>query len=408
MPVYEYRGLNTKGKQVKGVEDAETQRALRAALKGKGIFLTEAWEGAAGKPAREEREIDLAQSLQRIKATDISVLTRQMATLVRAGIPLVEALDAMLDQVEKVKLRRILAEVKEQVKEGSAFAEALERHPKVFNRLYVNMVRAGEAAGTLDVVLARLADFTEGQVKLRNKVSSTMAYPAIMLLMGVGIVTFLFIVVIPKVTAILEDLEVALPLTTQIMIGLSDFMGSYWWVLALLIGSGTFFGRRYLRTDKGKANWDRVALKLPLFGGLVRMMAVSRFTKTMATLLSSGVPLLTAMEIVKNVMDNVVLQEVVEQARVAIREGQDIAGPLKRSGQFPPMVTHMIAVGERSGQLEAMLENVSDAYDTQVENRINALTALLEPLMIVGMGMGTAFILFSILLPILKINESIQ
>ncbi len=408
MPVYEYRGLNTKGKQVKGVEDAESVRALKAALKAKGIFLTEAWEGNKAAPKAADRDIDLKQYLSRIKTTDIAILTRQLATLVRAGIPLVEALDALVDQIEKVKLRRIMAQVKEQVKEGGAFADALAAHPEVFNRLYVNMVRAGEAAGTLDVVLERLADFTESQVRLRGKITSTMAYPAIMAVVGVLIVTFLFVVVIPKITAVLHDLEVSLPLTTQIMIGLSEFVNDYKWPLLIVIG-GTIYGvRRYLKTEEGKNRWDRFILKVPVFGGLVRMMAVSRFTSTLATLLSSGVPLLTALDIVKNVLNNVVLQEVVDQARIAIREGEDIAGPLKRSGQFPPMVTHMIAVGERSGQLEAMLENVSNAYETQVENRINALTALLEPAVIIMMGLGAAFILFSILLPILRINESIQ
>lgn len=408
MPVYEYKGLNTKGKQVKGVEDAESVRTLRGVLKAQGIFLTEAWEASSAEAPKKDRDVDFKQLLTRIKASDIAVLTRQMATLLRAGIPLMDTLEALLDQVEKVKLRRILAEVKEQVKEGSAFADALQKHPSVFSRLYINMVRAGEAAGTLDVVLQRLADFTESQVKLRNKISSSMAYPVIMMLMGSGIVSFLFVYVIPKVTAILTDLEVSLPLSTQIMIGLSNFLQGYWWLLLGVVGGSIYGARRYLRTKKGHDQWDRFVLKVPLFGGLVRMMAVSRFTKTLATLLSSGVPLLTALEIVENVLNNVVLSDVVGSARVAIREGQDISGPLKRSGQFPPMVTHMIAVGERSGQLESMLVNVSDAYDTEVENRVNALTSLLEPLMIVGMGLVTAFILFSILLPILKINESIQ
>lgn len=408
MPVFEYKGLNTKGKPVKGVQDAENLRALKSVLKGQGIFLTEAFEERKGESPVQDRDIDLKQLLSRVKPSDVAVLTRQLATLIRAGIPLVESLDALLDQVEKVKLKRILAQVKEEVREGSSFADALEKHPKVFTRLYVNMVRAGEAAGTLDVVLVRLADFTDSQVKLRSKISSTMAYPAIMTLVGTGIVAFLFVVVIPKVTQILTDLNVTLPLTTQILIGFSAFMADYWWLLLLVVGGGVYGLRRWLNTEQGRDRWDQLILRVPVFGGLTRMMAVSRFTKTLATLLASGVPLLLALEIVKNVLNNTVLQAVVEQARIAIREGEDIAGPLKRSGQFPPMVTHMIAIGERSGQLESMLENVSDAYDNQVENRVNALTALLEPVMIVSMGMVVAFILFSILMPILKISESIQ
>ena len=260
----------------------------------------------------------------------------------------------------------------------------------------------------LDVVLARLADFTSSQVKMRGKLSSTMAYPLVMAVIGLGIVSFLFVYVIPKVTSILTDLEVALPLTTQILITVSTFAGNWWWAMALALGGSIWGFRRYVHTEDGRIWYDRTLLRLPVFGSVVRMMAVSRFAKTLGTMLTSGVPLLTAMDIVKAVVNNVVLGEVVENAREAIREGASIAEPLRSSGHFPPMVTHMIAVGERSGQLEEMLNTVADAYDTQVEQRLNALTAMLEPLMIVGMGGVVTFILFSILLPILRINEAIQ
>jgi len=394
--------------QGRGVQDAENVKALKGILKGQGIFLTEAFEDSKGKAQAQDRDIDLKQLFSRVRPVDIAVLTRQLATLVKAGIPLVESLEALLDQIEKVKLRRIFAQIKEEVREGSSFADALEKHPKIFTRLYVNMIRAGEAAGSLDVVLIRLSDFMENQNKIRGKVSSAMSYPAIMTVMGTGIVIFLFIVVIPKVTTILTDLEVALPLPTQILIGLSAFLAQFWWLL-LLLGGGLFFGvRKYLSTAEGRASRDRFMLKVPIFGPLGRMMAVSRFARTLATLLSSGVPLLTALDVVKNVLENVVLQGVIEQARVAIREGEDIASPLRKSGEFPPIMTHMIAIGEKSGQLESMLQNVSDAYDNQVENKVNSLTSLLEPLMIVGMGGVVVFILFSILMPILRINESIQ
>ena len=417
MAVYEYRGINTKGKNVRGVRDADSVKALKTLLKGDGVFLTEAFEerGArAGKVRRRKTsgvgstEIDFKRLLSRVKLMDVAILTRQIAVLLRAGIPLVEALGALVEQTEKEKLKKVLSQVKEEVNEGTSFAESLGRHPKVFSNLYVNMVRAGESSGTLDLVLMRLADFTASQVKLRGKLASTMSYPAIMTVIGVGIVGFLFVYVIPKVTAILLDLEVALPLTTQVLIAVSGFAGDWWWLMALLLIAAVLAFRRYKRTPEGREWYDGALLRLPLIGPMVRMMSVSRFAKTLGTMLQSGVPLLTAMDIVKAVLNNVVLGEVVEDARAAIREGESIAEPLRRSGHFPPMVTHMIAVGERSGQLEEMLTTVSDAYDTQVEQRLNALTALLEPVMIVGMGAVVTFILFSILLPILKINESIQ
>ena len=392
MPVYEYRGINTKGKHTRGVRDADSVKALKGILKRDGVFLTEAFEerrgggassdaASTGRAARS-RDIDFKRMFSRVKIMDVAILTRQLAVLLRAGIPLVDALGALVDQTEKEKLKKAVSQVKEEVNEGHSFADALEKHPRIFSNLYVNMVRAGETSGTLEVVLLRLADFTQAQVKLRSKISSTMAYPIVMSGVGVIIVAFLFIYVIPKITGILTDLEVALPLTTQILIAMSRFAGNWWWLIFLVLAGAIYGFRRWKNSPKGKASWDRNILKVPVFGALIRMMAVSRFAKTLGTLLTSGVPLLVAMDIVKAVVNNVLMVAVVEEARQAIREGASIAEPLKRSGQFPPMVTHMIAVGERSGQLEEMLMNVSDAYDTQVEDRLNALTSLLEPMMI--------------------------
>jgi general secretion pathway protein F len=266
------------------------------------------------------------------------------------------------------------------------------------------MIRAGESSGALDVVLVRLADFTEAQAQLRNKIIGAMLYPAIMLVVGIAIVSILFVVVIPKVTKIFEDMNVALPWTTRILIGVSSFARDYWYVLVAALPLLALGIRRWMRTARGRARWDRLKLRAPIFGELVRMLALARFAKTLATLLASGVPLLTAMDIVKNVVSNTLLADVIDHARDAIREGESIAAPLRRSGQFPPLVYHMIAIGERSGQLEEMLQNVARSYEAQVEMRIGALTSLLEPVMIVCMGGGVAFIVFSILMPIMQLN----
>jgi general secretion pathway protein F len=266
------------------------------------------------------------------------------------------------------------------------------------------MIRAGESSGALDVVLVRLADFTESQAQLRNKILAAMLYPAIMVVVGIAIVGILFVVVIPKVTKIFEDMNVALPWTTRILIGVSSFARDFWYVVLVALPLLVLGVRRFVHTPRGRAWWDRTQLRAPVFGELIRMLALSRFAKTLATLLASGVPLLTAMDIVKNIVSNTLLAGVIDNARDAIREGESIAAPLKRSGQFPPLVYHMIAIGERSGQLEEMLRNVAKSYEAQVEMRIGALTSLLEPVMIVAMGGGVAFIVFSILMPIMQLN----
>jgi general secretion pathway protein F len=426
MPVFEYSGLTEAGKNVRGVKDAENRKVLRSLLRKDGIFLTDvrAAEGAAiaavssssssSRPATGKielsgqglsREVDLRQVFgSRVSGQDLAIATRQLATLIGAGITLVDALTALVDQIEQPRLKRIIGIVRQKVNEGSSLADALGEHPKVFTTLYVNMIRAGESSGALDVVLVRLADFTEAQAALRNKIMGAMLYPAIMLLVGVGIVGILFIVVIPKVTTIFADMNVTLPWTTQILITTSTFARDYWYLMLAAIPLFVWAMRRYLKTTRGRAWWDRTKLNAPIFGELVRMLSLARFAKTLATLLSSGVPLLTALDIVKNIVNNSILSKVIEDARDAIREGESIAAPLKRSGQFPPLVHHMIAIGEKSGQLEEMLQNVARSYDAQVEVRVSALTSLLEPIMIVGMGVGVAFIVFSILMPIMQLN----
>ncbi|HVI24481.1 MAG TPA: type II secretion system inner membrane protein GspF [Myxococcales bacterium] len=426
MPVFEYSGLTEAGKNVRGVKDAENRKVLRSLLRKDGIFLTDvrAAEGAAiaavssssssSRPATGKielsgqglsREVDLRQVFgSRVSGQDLAIATRQLATLIGAGITLVDALTALVDQIEQPRLKRIIGIVRQKVNEGSSLADALGEHPKVFTTLYVNMIRAGESSGALDVVLVRLADFTEAQAALRNKIMGAMLYPAIMLLVGLGIVGILFIVVIPKVTTIFADMNVSLPWTTQILITTSTFARDYWYLMLAAIPLFVWAMRRYLKTTRGRAWWDRTKLNAPIFGELVRMLSLARFAKTLATLLSSGVPLLTALDIVKNIVNNSILSKVIEDARDAIREGESIAAPLKRSGQFPPLVHHMIAIGEKSGQLEEMLQNVARSYDAQVEVRVSALTSLLEPIMIVGMGVGVAFIVFSILMPIMQLN----
>lgn len=408
MAVFEYRGIQIEtGKAVKGYRDADNAKALRALLRKEGIMLTLANEEGEQKK-KSKREIDFFAIFRRISAADIAVMTRQLATLVRAGVPLVDSISALTEQVEKEQLVRVLSAVRETLNEGTSFAKSLEMHPKVFPPLYVNMVAAGEASGTLENVLERLADFMEGQARLKGKVVSALAYPVLMMIIGGLLVGFLMVAVVPKVTTIFENLGQTLPWNTRLLIFASNTIGDYWWLLILLtVISGVGF-QRWKASPVGRMRWDIMQLRWPVFGRLNLLVAVARFTRTLSTLLSSGVPLLKAMEIGRNVLGNAKLEGVVTEAIGSIREGESIAEPLKRSGAFPPMVIHMIAVGERTGQLEAMLENVSRAYESDVETRVTALTSLLEPVMILALGAVVGFIAMSILMPLMQMNQLVQ
>ena len=404
MAVYKYKGVTSAGKTVKGIRDADNVRTLQGLLKKDGIFPTEV-EQQKDSQLKTSREIDLKRLTARVSTRDLSVITRQLSTLLHAGVTLVESLAAMVEQTDNEKLKLVLSQVKQRVNEGSSLADALGQHQKVFPDLYCNMVRAGESSGALDVVLTRLADFTENQAKLRSKIIGALTYPAIMSMIGLGILSILMVVVIPKITKIFEDRKATLPIPTKILLAISNFVRDYWWLLLLLVVIFVFSMVKYVKTDKGRLRWDRLMLDMPIVGKIQRMLSISRFSKTLSTLLQSGVPLLNALGIVRNIVNNRILALAIDDARVSIKEGESIAAPLKRSGEFPPLVIHMIAVGERTGQLEEMLNNVADSYQDQAENRINALTTLLEPLMIVFMGGAVGFMVVSILLPIMQLNE---
>lgn len=407
MAVFEWRGIDARGKEIRGVRDADNVKVLRSLLKKDGILLTQALEGSVARQAKA-REIDFGKLFRRVSTLDVAMATRQFATLLKSGVPLVESMSALIDQMENPELKAAFTQTRDKVNEGSSLHEALRQHPAIFAPIYVNMVEAGEASGTLEAVLGRLADFLEGQARLQSKVQSALAYPAFMALMGMATVSIMMVVVVPKVTAIFEDFEQALPWYTRLLIFTSELVTGYWWALAMLMGAGVYSFRRWRGTKEGRARWDAWILRAPLFGKLALMVAVARFSRTLATLLKAGVPLLRAMEITRNVLGNVELMRVVEDAASSIREGESIAEPLKRSKKFPPIVTHMIAIGERSGQLEEMLENVAASYDAQVEARVQMMTALLEPMMIVLMGGISGFIAFSILMPLMRMNEFIQ
>jgi general secretion pathway protein F len=408
MAVFAFRGIESQtGKAVKGFRDADSPKALRAVLRREGVLLTEATKENK-RLEKSGKNVDLFAFFKRPGAGDVAVLTRQLATLVRAGIPLVESISALVDQTEKESLVKVLTALREDLREGTAFARSLEKHPKVFVPLYVNMVAAGEASGTLEAVLERLADFMEDQARLKGKITSALAYPVLMTIIAGALVGLLMVAVVPKVTSIFENLGQELPWYTRLLITVSDALANFWWLILMVIG-GLFFGfRRWVATPQGRLKWDTFRLRVPVFGRLNLLVAVARFSRTLSTLLASGVPLLVAMDIVRNVMGNRVLEDVVKDAIASIREGESIAEPLKRSGQFPPMVTHMITVGEKSGQLEEMLVNVSKAYESDVDTKVATLTSLLEPLVIVVMGGMVGFIAMAILMPLVQMNQLVE
>jgi general secretion pathway protein F len=408
VPVYSYKGVTNAGRATRGFVDAESDRSARQKLRRDGVFLTELIESAGGAPARAERAPRFSFALIRsIPGTDLAIATRQLATLLGAGIPLVESLGALTEQVEHARLKSVIGRVRDRVNEGATLADALSRSGP-FSELYVSMVRAGEAGGALDQVLRRLADYLESQVRTRNRVISIMLYPMMRMAFAVLVVIALVTVVLPQITQLLESLDMPLPWYTQAIISGSHFLRRWWWALLALAGVAALVFRAIVRTERGRASLDGLQLRLPIFGRVIRILAISRFTRTLSTLLAGGIPIVRALEISKFVTGNVVLGEAVDRARESITEGSSIAAPLRRSGHFPPLVTHMVDVGEKSGELEAMLAKVADTYDEQVETAVTRLTALLEPALILIMVGIVLFIILSTLVPLLQLTSAIR
>jgi general secretion pathway protein F len=415
MAVYEYKGLDAAGKAVAGIIDADTAKIARVRLRKQGLFPTDIREQQEGATRRGESllstEIDVAKYFQFVTTRDISVMTTQLSTLVSAHVPMAEALAALVDQSEKEKLKVILSKVKEKVMEGSALADAMSEHPKVFSELYVQMVRAGEKSGALDEVLKRLAAYGDAQVKLQGQIFGAIAYPIILGIVGVAILVGLFVGVIPSIRDMFDSMpggSASLPFITKFVFFVGDMLVGYWW-LGLVLGTIAVIGfQRWVRTEAGRSRWDRMRLRIPIFGKVGRLVGVARFCRTLSTLLVSGVPIISALDIVESVIGNVVLADAVKKCSVNIAEGQSIAVPLKSSGEFPPLVTHMIAIGEKTGELEKMLTIVADAYEDEVEATITAVTSLLGPLMIMSIGGMVFIVALGLLTPMMNISSMVR
>jgi general secretion pathway protein F len=408
MPAFAYTGLDARGKQIRGVTNADTVGSLKAQLKREGVYLTAVTEtrSSAAGATGGSRELDLSGLFDRVTPKMVAQVTRLLGTLLHAGVTLPEALRALTEQVESARLKGVLSDVAGKVNEGSSLADAIAKYPAAFPQLYVNMIRAGEASGALETVLFRLAEFLEKQIEIKSRITSAMVYPIILSGLGLIIVTVLMVGIVPKITSMFEEMDAVLPWNTRLLIWMSDTLAS-WWSIVIIAGvaSAVWLFLKWRRSEVGQIVGDRVILATPVLGDLVRKIAISRFSRTLSTLLASGVQLLQALDIVRSLLGNVILEKVVTEARDNIREGEGISPALKRSGQFPPLVTHMIGVGERSGQLEQMLGDVADAYDRETSTTITRFTSLLEPLMIVVMGVAVGFVVFSIMQPIMELTN---
>ncbi|MGE0229937.1 MAG: type II secretion system inner membrane protein GspF [Dehalococcoidia bacterium] len=405
MPVYDYKGLTPTGQTKAGIIDADSPREARLKLRNQNVMVTEITARAAAVKATERKQKVLDFSRSAKGKSEIPMYTRQLATLLKAGIPLAQAMTAMIEQCSIPDLEAAFRDVREKLTQGHGFAESLAYHPEYFTDLYVNMVKAGEASGRLDSVLDRLADYLQRQAQIRNRVTAALAYPIVMILVGIVIVIILMTFVVPKVLAVVQRSGQTIPLPTRILKNTSDFLGSYWMFLFAAVLGVAMLHRFMMRKPEYRFRVDKFKLGIPVLGDLFRKSAVSRFAVSMATLLKSGVPVLDALRIVKDIVNNQVLARTLDTVQKRIVEGADISTPLKKSGVFPPVVGYMVAVGEQSGELERMLEQVAAAYDEEVEVQTQKVTSLLEPLIIVAMAGVVGFIVISVMLPILRMSN---
>lgn len=408
MPVYEYTALDAKGKTTTGIIDADGARAARQKLRAGGIFPVEIKESHEAPIKKASRFTDLSRYLTRVKPAEVAVVTRQLATLITAGFPLVSAIDALVPQTKSHRLKKVLAQVKDAIVEGQSFAQALSKYHGIFSPLYINMVRAGETSGTLEIVLERLADIAEKQQDLNNRIQTALAYPLFMCVIGAIVLFVLLTYIVPSITAIFLDMNQVLPTPTRLLIFLSGFFKSFWWVIVVLaIGAGITL-HRIKQTENGRHAYDKTLLSLPVTGILVKKLAVARFTRTLGSLLENGVSMLIALDIVKNIAGNVLIANAVQKAAQEVGKGQALWAALNESKIFPQLSIQMIQVGEQSGQLEGMLNKIADIFEKETENSILRMTSYLEPVMILVMGCVVGFIVLSICLPIFEMNQLIR
>jgi len=415
MPSFEYLVKDKTGKDLKGVQDAQDAQELVRQLKAQGYMIIRVEQGkkapsilgvstgakGAAPKARKGKSGG-------IKLDDLVIFSRQMATLVAAGIPLLQAVDILAGQVDKEKFRLVLRRMYTDVQSGKSFSESMQAHQKVFSPLFIHMVRAGEMSGKLEEILDRVAHYFEKSSALQKKVKAAVMYPTAVSCMAFGITFFMLAFVIPKFATIFEGLGAKLPAPTQILINVSNYLAVNWWWILLILGGGVFLFRKFVTSPMGRLPWDTFTLRMPIFGPIIMKVAVSKFARTLSTLVRSGVAILPALEIVSKTSGNARIEKVVIDLMGSVKRGESIASPLEKSGIFPSMVVRMISIGEETGELEEMLSKIADFYDTQVDTAVSGLTSLIEPLIIAFLGIVIGGIVIALFLPILTLTQAIK
>jgi len=408
MPVYEYTALDAKGKNTTGIIDAESAPMARQKLRTQRIFPVSIDEVQDLVKQKNRETPGMVLGFYRVKQREVAAMTRQLATLIGAGFPLVSAIDALVPQTSSKAFKPILAQIKDAIVEGNSFAAALSNYSGVFSSLYINMVRAGESSGTLEIVLEQLADISEKQQALKSKIRAAMTYPILMACVGILVLFLLITFIVPNITSIFDDMHQVLPLPTILLISVSEFFKNYWWGILVLFVLLWFGFRSFEKTEKGRHVVDGIKLKLPLFGPVFRKLAVARFSRTLGSLLENSVTLLTSLEIVRNIAGNTQIAMAIDHAASEVSKGQGLGVSLAVSTAFPQLSLQMIQVGEQSGELENMLLKIATMYENEVEERVLSLTSLLEPVMILILGVVLGFVVLSICLPIFEMNQLVM
>jgi type II secretion system protein F len=409
MAAYAYRASTREGKVVEGSMEASGEAAVVAALRAQGFLPLSVTAGSAGRGFSLSFDYELPwRRPPKVKSRDLMVFTGELSTLLRAGLPLDRSLGSLSALTENATLQRIVGEILGRVQEGRSLSQALGEHPDVFPPLYVNMIRAGEAGGIVETVLERLAEYLESSEKTREEIKSAMVYPVILAVTAGGAITVMLTFVLPKFASIFADLGTAMPASTRFVMGVSDFLIGYWWLLAFVSGAGWMGWKRWLATPAGRERFDRFTLGAPVVGDLLRKLQVARFARTLGTMLKGGVPLIQALEIVRAVVANVVVSQALAVVQREVSEGKGLSGPLERAKVFPPLALQMVGVGEETGRLDDMLLVVSDHYDTEVSHAVARAMSLISPLVLVVMGVVTGFIVWAMISAVFSVNEVIQ
>lgn len=407
MPAYQYRALNKEGKTVKGLINGEDDVHVRKKIRSSGLFPVSITQSSRTDSKSSELQFN-STLFERVRSHEVSIFTRQMATLLNAGIPLLQALSLLIQEVDNPAMKRTLVQIHDAINEGSTFANALNKHPKVFSNIYSNMVRSGETSGTLSIVLDRLAEFSEKQQALQSRIQAALVYPAFMAILGSAILVLLLTYVVPNITQVFTEMEKTLPFPTIVLMHISSFFKQFWWLISLAILLTSLAFHQLLKKPQALKYWDKCKLHIPILGLVLQKILLARFASTLANLIRSGVDLLTSLQIVRAIINNTQFAAVIDQSMTDANQGKSITQSLAESPWFPPMYVQMISVGEQSGDLEGMLENAAKAYEREVEMSVTKLSSLIEPVMITLMGVTVLFIVLSILLPIFEMNQLVR